>query len=44
MDLGLEHKFLVIASDGVWDFLTNEQVCNIIEPFYNNKLAEKAAE
>ena len=27
-------KFLVIASDGVWEFLSNEDVANIVFPFY----------
>jgi len=25
-----EKGFLVVASDGVWEFLTNERVCEII--------------
>lgn len=32
--LGLNDKFVVIASDGVWEFLSNEDVANIIMPFY----------
>ena len=32
--LGLNDKFLVIASDGVWEFLSNEDVANIVFPFY----------
>lgn len=29
-------QFIVIASDGVWEFLTNEQVSNIIHENINN--------
>ena len=32
--LGLNDKFVVIASDGVWEFLSNEDVANIIMPYY----------
>lgn len=27
-------KFIIVASDGVWEFLTNEQVINFVVPFY----------
>ena len=27
-------KFIVIASDGVWEFLTNQEVANIALPFF----------
>jgi len=42
--LGPEDKVIVLASDGVWEFLTNEEAGSIILPFYLNKNAEKAAE
>jgi len=29
-------EFLVIASDGVWEFLDNKQVYDIVEPYYLN--------
>ena len=32
--LSLNDKFIVIASDGVWEFLSNEDVAQIILPFY----------
>ena len=32
--LSLNDKFMVIASDGVWEFLSNEDVANIVFPFY----------
>lgn len=34
----------MIASDGVWEFLSNEEIANIVKPFYEQKNAEKAAE
>ncbi len=44
-------QFMVVASDGVWEFLTNEAVYKIVEPFYkkqdpegaSNKLIDEAA-
>ena len=39
-----EDKFMVLASDGVWEFLSNEEVANIVFPFYLKKNAEGAAE
>ncbi len=44
MDLGREDKFIVIASDGVWEFMNNEDVAHIVKPFFETKNAEKAAE
>lgn len=32
--LGLHDKFIVIASDGVWEFLSNEDVAQIVLPFF----------
>ena len=28
-------KYIVIASDGIWEFLNNKNVCEIIKPFYS---------
>ena len=39
-----EDKFIVIASDGVWEFLKNEEVADIVLPFFEKKNAEGAAE
>lgn len=39
-----EHKFLVIASDGVWEFLSNEDVVGIVAQFYSQRDAKNAAE
>lgn len=44
MNLTEQDKFIVIASDGVWEFLSNEEVVNIIKPHYYKNSAEKAAE
>lgn len=41
--LGLNDKYLVIASDGVWEFLSNEDVANIVYPFYEQNAPEAAA-
>ena len=32
----LNVKFIVVATDGIWEFLSNEKVKNIILPFYKN--------
>lgn len=39
-----EDKIMVLASDGVWEFLQNQDVANIVYPFYLQKNAEGAAE
>ncbi len=44
MDLDKEDKFVVLASDGVWEFLTNNEVALIVKPFFQENSAEKAAE
>ena len=33
-DLEPNDKFIVIASDGVWEFLSNEDVMKIVLPFW----------
>lgn len=30
-------QFLIIASDGIWEFLDNAAVCKIVEPYYKKK-------
>ena len=32
--LNKDSKFIVIASDGVWEFLSNEQIARIVWPYY----------
>ena len=44
LDLGKDDKFVVLASDGVWEFLNNDEVAMIVRPFFETKNAEKAAE
>ena len=44
MDLSKDDKFIVIASDGVWEFMNNDDVAKIVKPFFETKNAEKAAE
>ena len=34
----------MLASDGVWEFLDNEDIAKIVVPFFETKNAEKAAE
>ena len=42
-DINSDDRFLVIASDGVWEFLSNEEVAAIVQPFYALGQAEQAA-
>lgn len=37
-------QFIVIASDGVWEFISNEEVAAIVMPHFLKNSAEKAAE
>lgn len=39
-----EDKFMVVASDGVWEFLSNDDVMKIIIPFYLKNDPEGACE
>ena len=32
--LTVNDKFMVIASDGVWEFLSNQDVAEIVWPYY----------
>jgi len=43
-ELNSESKFIVIASDGVWEFLSNKRVMDIIMPFYKNNDPSGATE
>ncbi|CAD8147048.1 unnamed protein product [Paramecium pentaurelia] len=42
--LSQNDKFLVIASDGVWEYLSNEDVMNIIVPYFEEGELEQAGE
>ena len=35
INLGPNDKFSVVASDGLWEFLENEKICEIVLPFYH---------
>ena len=41
-DLKPEHKFIVIASDGVWEFLSIEEIAQIVQPFFYKNNPEQA--
>ena len=41
----IEHdKFIILASDGVWEFIENDRAVEIVMPHYQKNSAEKAAE
>lgn len=42
MKLNNNSQFMIIASDGVWEFLNNQEVCKLIEPFYKKQDPEGA--
>lgn len=44
MTLSPEDKVIVLASDGVWEFMDNQEVASIIYPFFLTNNAEKASE
>lgn len=44
MNLMEGDKFICLASDGVWEFISNEEAAGIIMPHYKSNSAEKAAE
>jgi len=35
-------KFIIIASDGVWEFLSNEAIARIVWPYYLKNSPEQA--
>ena len=39
-----EMNFIVIASDGVWEYLENKNVCHIVKSFFSNGKAKEASE
>ena len=39
-----EMDFITITSDGIWEFLENEDVCNIIKKYYLKESAKEATE
>ena len=32
--LSLDDKIVVLASDGVWEFLSNQEVANVVYPYF----------
>ena len=32
--IGIEDKFIVIGSDGLFEFLTNEDIARMVLPYY----------
>ena len=41
---GEEDKVILLASDGIWEFLKNEEVLNIVKKYYEENNAEGALE
>ena len=39
-----EMNFIVVASDGIWEFLENKNVANIVKKFYENGNAKEASD
>jgi serine/threonine protein phosphatase PrpC len=42
--LTADSRFIVIASDGLWEFIDNERVVDIVIPYYNNSNPEGACD
>lgn len=40
--LNTDEKFIIIASDGVWEFLSNEEIAKIVWPYYLKNSPEHA--
>lgn len=43
-DLNEEDKFLIIASDGIWEWMSNEEVVNEVVPYYKKNDAKGCCE
>ena len=41
--INVSDKFVVVGSDGVWEFLSNEDVANIVVPYFKQNQPEAAA-
>lgn len=41
-ELGEDSRFIVLASDGIWEFLDNYRIMNIVNPYYNKYDGEGA--
>ncbi|KAL4506865.1 hypothetical protein ABPG72_001286 [Tetrahymena utriculariae] len=44
MEITEEDKFMVVASDGVWEYLSDQEVIKLVGQFYERGLVEQAAE
>ncbi len=33
-EIGDDSKYIVIASDGIWEFIDNNRVMSLVNPFY----------
>lgn len=44
IELKSEDKFIIIGSDGVWEFISNDEACDIVRPFYLKNSAVGAAD
>ena len=40
----LRDKFIIIGSDGIWEFITNDEAIEIVMPHYEADDAEMACE
>ena len=40
-ELANDDKFVIIASDGIWEFLSNEDVVKIVIPYYEQGKMEE---
>jgi serine/threonine protein phosphatase PrpC len=41
-ELNEDSKYIILASDGIWEVLTNEEVRDIVDFFYNEMDCESA--
>ena len=41
--LSAEDKFIVLASDGIWEYISNEDAVNIVQRYWNDGEVEEAA-
>lgn len=44
MKLDKRDKFILVASDGVWEFITNQQVLQLIVPYYKEGKLQEACD
>lgn len=44
MKLDKRDKFILVASDGVWEFITNQQVLQLIVPYYKEGKLQQACD